>query len=543
MKQDSIIIRRSLPFLLLIGLLLRVVVYFQNRSLFLDEANLAKNIAERSFPGLFSGLDYQQYAPPLFLVLEKVNWMLAGASEWALRFWPLSMGCLSLYLFYRIITELSPRSIATPLIFWLFAFSQVYVRYATEVKQYSTDMAVSTALIWAALRFSPFERSAFWYYWVLLGSVAIWLSMPAVFVLTGVGAYFFYQQLYNRTSNNNATVSAQGSKGESARGIASFRHQRRAREIDANVASDIHQSTKIQSGSQFWLLLLMGGIWLAQFGLYFYLIIGHDVGKTDLVSYHQTYFWPLWPTSAAAWERILFLLQSLSSTLIGHTIWANLIGLIGLISGSYFLFKKQLGRLLLFALPVLTCILASGLGLYSLIERLTLFMMPLLGLLLLAGYQEILAKVTRWRSLLLLLAFVPILPLRKGLVHFSKPLQNEEMRPLLNQLDTLVQAGDQLWVDHNARPAFEWYTHYNKQNLVWEADTSIIYNHWNQVATLELEKLAGSSTTYWLIFSHLVSDYNRQEMQADLNAMQRIYGPPIETYKFPGVTAYKFEQL
>jgi len=52
--------------LLSLAALLRCIVYFQNRSLFLDEANLSRNIVEKPYWELFGQLDYEQFAPPFY---------------------------------------------------------------------------------------------------------------------------------------------------------------------------------------------------------------------------------------------------------------------------------------------------------------------------------------------------------------------------------------------------------------------------------------------------------------------------------------------
>ena len=54
---------------------LKISQYLEARSLFIDEANLARNIAEKGYLTLFSNLDYEQYAPPIFLVLSKLAFL------------------------------------------------------------------------------------------------------------------------------------------------------------------------------------------------------------------------------------------------------------------------------------------------------------------------------------------------------------------------------------------------------------------------------------------------------------------------------------
>src|SRR5690606_20568037 len=81
--------------LIAIGIILRLYVYFQNRNLIIDEANVARNIAERGFAALALPLDYAQYAPPVFLWITKFFTMLFGMGEMALRLYPLLCGIAS----------------------------------------------------------------------------------------------------------------------------------------------------------------------------------------------------------------------------------------------------------------------------------------------------------------------------------------------------------------------------------------------------------------------------------------------------------------
>ena len=57
--------------IILFGTLLRLTQYLSNRSLWLDEANLALNIVNRSFLQLLKPLDNNQGAPIGFLMLER----------------------------------------------------------------------------------------------------------------------------------------------------------------------------------------------------------------------------------------------------------------------------------------------------------------------------------------------------------------------------------------------------------------------------------------------------------------------------------------
>src|SRR6266566_3686397 len=86
--------------LIAFGFLLRIARYLANRSLWLDEVLLARNILDRSFFGLLAPLDLNQGAPVGFLMLQKLAVSALGGSEYALRFVPLLAGIISLPLFW-----------------------------------------------------------------------------------------------------------------------------------------------------------------------------------------------------------------------------------------------------------------------------------------------------------------------------------------------------------------------------------------------------------------------------------------------------------
>lgn len=130
---------------ILYGALLRLSLYLSNRSLWIDEAMLAYSILHRTFSGLMSPLSYNQVAPPGFLILEKLAVLLFGDSEYALRLFPLLAGILSLFLFYRVARcFLIPRGAQIALM--LMATNSYLVYYAAEVKQYSSDVLMTVLL-------------------------------------------------------------------------------------------------------------------------------------------------------------------------------------------------------------------------------------------------------------------------------------------------------------------------------------------------------------------------------------------------------------
>jgi hypothetical protein len=105
----------SAPFLRLavvVGVALRFLEYFSDRSLWIDESVVALNLEARSFPSLFHHLSFYVVAPVGFLLLEKLAITLFGASEYALRAVPLIASLVALTAFVPLARRLlAPRAV------------------------------------------------------------------------------------------------------------------------------------------------------------------------------------------------------------------------------------------------------------------------------------------------------------------------------------------------------------------------------------------------------------------------------------------------
>ena len=114
MSQDPVLQQRTNTFLKILialviagGIIARLVVYLQNRNLIIDEANVTRNLFERGFAQLLQPLSYEQYAPPVFLWIEKLNTILFGFSEYTLRLYPLLTGIAAIFVMLAILKRLT----------------------------------------------------------------------------------------------------------------------------------------------------------------------------------------------------------------------------------------------------------------------------------------------------------------------------------------------------------------------------------------------------------------------------------------------------
>ncbi|THH41614.1 glycosyltransferase family protein [Neolewinella litorea] len=302
-----------------------------NRPLFIDEANVARNLFDRSYAELFQPLDHAQYAPPLYLVLTKILGELFGYRELVLRLPAFAGGLLAVCALWRAGIHLRLGYFtAVPLL--LLFVNPAALRYVTELKPYGLDLGVGAGLLVLGIVTSIATSRRQLIMWTIAGMVAPWLSLPAVFVLAAVGLRGLY-------------------------------HDRR------------------------WVFPIVA--WLLSFGLLYFTVLRPSVGSGYLNSFHQDYFLP-WPDTLAALEQFGRIGWGLMRLTFGVTAVALIWGALLLVVG--WLPRPRHAWLLL---PLGIVLVVSGLRYYSLIDRLMLFALPGLWLIAGLAAQRLWRKSSR----------------------------------------------------------------------------------------------------------------------------------------------------
>ena len=138
---------------------LRIALWLQQRSLWIDEARLSLNIASRSYLGLLPPLDYDQTAPLFYLWVERAMVALFGVSEAALRLPALVAGIATVALVYCVAGRLFGRGAAL-LATAMAAVSPTLIYFSSEAKQYTVEACVSCALVYLGLQWLEDPSSA-----------------------------------------------------------------------------------------------------------------------------------------------------------------------------------------------------------------------------------------------------------------------------------------------------------------------------------------------------------------------------------------------
>jgi len=181
------------------NLLLAAILIYQiaaQRSVFIDEANLIRNIYEKSWFQLLQPLAYEQYCPPLYAWLVKGVTIVLGHCEAAYRIVSLCAAGLTIFSLRGILRK-HTRPVISLSISLLLITNPYMLRYFTECKQYSMDVALTT--LWLYLYHSS-TKPTHSLIVLVLAIVSPWLSMASVFVIAAVGLIDLYQRITHRGS-------------------------------------------------------------------------------------------------------------------------------------------------------------------------------------------------------------------------------------------------------------------------------------------------------------------------------------------------------
>ncbi len=386
--------------------------YAVDRSLWRDEAALVYNVLHRGYLGFSHPLDFEQGTPPGFFVAVKAVSQVFGTSELALRAVPLLCGLGALVVALVLVRRHfdAPTGLVA---LGLMAASPSLIYFSGEVKQYSTDALVGLLILLAA--------STAWrrHYDVrsctvlaFAGVAGVFCSHAATFVLVGVGLVLAWPVLRERD-------------------------WLRARRIVA-----------------------VGAAWLVGWITIYALFDRHLDSDTYLRQFWANAFLPIPPTSHAGLQRWGSALSTLFGMLTGNNALVWLLAPLAIV-GIVHLWRTNRGVLGVLVIPWLAVVLASSRQLYPATERLVLFLVPLLAVLVAAGAVVLAEAVTRRAPSPMLghavLAVVVVVCAAVALHRFASPQPVEEMRPLFEQLRADAQPGDTVYVAETAVPSFDYY--------------------------------------------------------------------------------------
>lgn len=169
----------------ILGIYIRINILRNNFSLWHDECALAWNIKFKTFSGLFAPLNFNQMAPPFFVVATKIMTKFLGYSEYVYRIIPFLFGCAALPAFYALSKKILDKKFSIITAFAFFTLNQNLIKYSCEFKPYILDVffTIICLLFFLNLDLKSISRKRTLIYGVLLAFLP-WCSLPTVFVIS-----------------------------------------------------------------------------------------------------------------------------------------------------------------------------------------------------------------------------------------------------------------------------------------------------------------------------------------------------------------------
>jgi hypothetical protein len=452
--------------LALAGILLRLERALLNRSFRGDEAAMASAIQTHSLIELVTKpLGATVTAPFSFLVVEKLVTGLFGFQDLMYRLLPLLAGCLSVILMFFLARELvgnfgAAFAVGAFSLNWMLSF------YSSDLKQYSTDVAMALLIYFLAARYfkNSLTRNILWLAGV--GLAGIFFSHPTIFLLSAIGPVLVYQ---------------------------TWSSKQELRKI-----------------------FLMGCLWIGVFlALYFlsYRVVGQYSYNVDYW-YHLGALMPVPPWKDPAWfVQRLNAFFNVDLNLTAPTYIDAVLYLFGI---ACFFLKKKWQWAIILPGSILFTFFASGIANYPFKDRLILFLAP--GTLLVIGAGiEGLVFILKSSSLLsygfrgLLAVYLLLGPVISTYNYIQQPRAfplKEDIRPVLSYVEKHKQPGDQFVVYDQAAVTYYYYSPFYGLN---NSPTIILGDY--RKKPLKYQQVIDAlpkNQRIWFIFSNVLYTLNNE---------------------------------
>lgn len=479
------------------GILIRVVQYFYNRSLWADEAVLALNIVNRSYLELLQPLDYDQGAPIGFLWIEKLAIQLFGNNEYAFRLFPLLSSIISIFIFYKLAKRFL-RLEAVPIALAFFVSLNYLVYYATELKQYSSDVFVALLSCLIVIQIATQELNNIKIaIYSFVGALTIWFSHPAVFTLAGVGTSILLIDTVKREKK-----------------------------------SKIFQSLFIYS------------TWLISFAIFYFVSVQSLNNNSDLMTSWRNGF----PSSFYDINWVFNALGKFFYRPLGFVGITDGLAIFAFVVGCISLFKRQKQKLLIILSPLIATFFASFLQKFPFRNRLVLFLTPFFILLIAEGIDYLIQRRGFKKTfipgviLLTVLLFHPVTTASSLII---QPYQREEITQVINYVKSNQQPEDTIYIFQRGHYQFLYYADkygYKPDDYIIGVDDLDKYDGRKLSAAEEeryrqdLNKLRGNKRV-WLIFSHAHIGSENEMMKSYLDKI----GKKIDLFETVGAFVYLYD--
>lgn len=451
--------------IVLIGIFLRTYVYLQDVSFFHDEGGLALNLIERSYGQLFFHLDYCQQAPPFFLVMSKFMISKFGVSELVLRFMPYLFSVASLILFSSLCFKIFKNYFSVLVAVFLCSFSVSFVHFAQVFTKYSSDIFCTILSLFFVFTVD-FKK------WnirktlllSLLTVISFWFSYTMVFNVFCFGLVFLIKAILEKKSYNI---------------------------------------------KKFMLFLAVNAV-----GIILYILINLYASATSTGLYNcWVTIWGFFPKDFNDIKN-LFLFHFNITSIVGIVITC-----LFFILGCITWYKKDIFRFWILFLPIPVVFIAGALHLYPASDRLLLFVIPNVIIILVSPVESVLFEKSLFAKALVISLFAVFLESTHYIPYFITYIKNKydyERSGVREYVSLLrkekIEKNDIIFANLHCKESFQFYTKNTPISL-----RQIIYEEpFDPARPLkDMEKLPHKSNVYFFIFYNLLTPKSLHDMQLD----------------------------
>ena len=426
----------------IVGTAALICIYAVDRSVFLDEANLIQNVVEKTYLQLLKPLDYDQSAPFGFTWCVKAV-SSQGYHSLLFRLPVLLCAIAAVWLMRGLFLRLGLQYGGVLMLLFM-GCHELVLQYGSECKQYGADLLATTLLLYMARRIHPTLHTKHTLCWIAVGALIQYLSMPSVMILAGIGCYWL-----SYSSSKTALLTVLG----------------------------------------------IGACWLIAFAFNYTLILKPGIASEHMQAYHQPYFFDI-----SSWQIALSQLSILPKLIAKKTAVGIATATVLLCSGIWSVYHRHWQLLVLYLLPLVLTYLLSSLGLYSLLDRLLLFLLPIVLLLAAYGLDYVFSvrhRVVRGILSSALLAGLLVAVSHRQGYKWIHTHPYEDLRTVLLQLPSAIDAP--LYLSKHAAPTYRYYSEVqpivtHRPTLVSKGDPYILQ---------ELTAHLRDTSALWTILSHV----------------------------------------
>lgn len=475
----------------LAGILLRGLWYWKQSSIGAREADLFSEISSLTFGGLFRPLEHE-IAPPALLATAKMGIAALGDEVIGLRVVPMLATMLAL-----IAMAWAARRIvgggAALLSVALLAISWPAIQAAGELRNFSADVLASAIILGlgAHMLSGPATRGKLILFGAA-GAVLVWISMPVVFMLAGVGG--------------TLVIRALAQKNTKAEGFLSL------------------------------VVLAWAGSFL---GYYFLNLAKFPSDEAFQVWYHDSFaLLPPDRTWLSAGKWLVWSFVDLFANPVGLVLPG--LGVLGFLAGLLLHYRKRIAIVSMLLLPMLVALAASITKQYPMEQHFLQFLIPSVVIITSAGLAEITRHLWNARRGLAVLFIVVIFaqPLAVVINNLIKP-GDLGAQPAVEYLADHVEADDEIYLNYWIRNEVRYYAR-NSESLDYDAMTVGVAAGRNlQEYGDAIRAFAGASKVWFLLHDNELNlrSGDHRYLETRLNAL----GTQLSYESWPGYHLYAYD--